>query len=276
MINMKRIFIGLVFCAVIAAFSFFFITRNTTTKSSEITREFTVAVISPNVFLKATSESAWITITDSVSIGVGAEIKTSASGRAKILYPNGTITTIEGDSDVVIAALAADGNKSRLSLIFGSIWSKIQNILGTNDYYEVDTGNIVASVRDSIFALEYRDSTSTVYGIGSTVNVAAKNPQGTTVFGTNTNVESGEKAVVSGTSIPIISGTPIPVSSITDAEINQGILTQNLIELGNEDSNNLNKELKKLLKRLRRNPGNGQPQASSSQTPTPTPAPTPN
>jgi len=271
---MKRILFGLIICATFVGVGFILFIRDKApaTLSQSESDIFTVAVLSPDVSIKKDTQSIFEPASGSVEVQAGAEIKTSSSGRAKILYPNGTITTVEGDSHVVISALAGAGNESRLFLIVGSIWSKIQNILGTNEYYEVETGNIVASVRGTIFALEYRNATSTIYGIGNTVKVSAKNEAGSPIPSTNTDIESGTKVIISGTASPT-SATPLPTVAITDQELNTGLLGRNLIEITDDEADNpWHKGLKELIRRLKkssRSPSSAPAAASTSPTPTP-------
>ncbi|MEK7582250.1 MAG: FecR family protein [Patescibacteria group bacterium] len=247
---------------------------------------YSVAVLNPDVFLKLSPDDGFTFITGSVDIRAGAEIKTSAKGRAKILYPNGTITAIEGDSHIIIDTLDSGGGASRLQLVFGSIWSKIQNILGTSEYYEVETGNIIASVRGTIFALEYRNNTSKVYGIGNTVNVVARGPQQSTIPGTSVDVSSGERVTLTGT--PRVTNSPLPKEQVSDADLNQTVISRNISEISDEELNSSwHKGLKELIKRVKKSPSpssstrtptpsaTASPRVSISPTPTPTPTPTP-
>lgn len=260
---------------------------------------YSVAVLNSDVFLKPSPDDGFTSITGSVDIRAGAEIKTSTKGRAKILYPNGTITAVEGDSHIIIDTLDSGGSASRLQLVFGSIWSKIQNILGTSEYYEVETGNIIASVRGTIFALEYRNNISKVYGIGNTVNVVARGPQQSTIPGTSVDISSGERVTLIGT--PRVTNSPLPKEQVSDTDLNQAVISRNISEISDEELNSSwHKGLKELIKRVKKSPSPSsstrtptpstttsprvsisptpQPEAGPppAETPTPTPTPTPN
>src|SRR6202008_3333866 len=104
------------------------------------------------------------------TVVAGATIKTSVSGEALIRYPNGTVTVLNGSTEVRVQAFADSGNRSVIQLIGGSILSKVKNLLGTGKTsYEVQTDHIVASVRGTVFATVMIDGTSSVYGIEGSV-----------------------------------------------------------------------------------------------------------
>ena len=68
--------------------------------------------------------------------------------------------------------------------------------------YEVETENVVASVRGTIFGTEYRNRVSRVYGIENTVKVQTRDPKlGKVIEGTEVDVKNGEKASVSSTDV---------------------------------------------------------------------------
>src|SRR3989344_6376284 len=62
---------------------------------------FMLVALKSQVFMKAPGESSFMEIKEPVSVVEGAEIKTSPSGKAALLHPNGTITDISPDSEVV-------------------------------------------------------------------------------------------------------------------------------------------------------------------------------
>jgi len=284
-----RIFIviGIVLVLVggLAAFAYF---RNqpegeVSATESPAAQVYTLAVLTDEVLLKLPDQSQFTNVKETVQIGIGSEIKTSKTGRAKLLYPNGTITAIDGDSYLKIEALDGNGEHSRIELVFGSMWSKIKNILGTGDYYEVGTDNIVASVRGTIFALEYRNQIATVYGLGNSVKVSSRNPQTKqAISNTSVIVDSGQKVVVSGTPSASVSATP-RVQSISDSDLSREIISRYILELDDEDlDDNNNRGIRSLLERLRRRltPTSSptktpKPTATPRPSPTPTPTPTP-
>lgn len=158
---------------------------------------FTLVVINPDVMIKRSGDADFQKISDETSIAAGVEVKTSATGKARLLYPNGTITDIEKDSHIKVESLDAQGGQSRIRVVVGGIWSKIKNVLGTNEYYEVETENTVASVRGTIFSTEFRNKITKVTGIESRVRVKAKDAKtNTTIAGSDLDIESGEETTV--------------------------------------------------------------------------------
>lgn len=195
---MKKFLIGLaVFVVVVGVIA---ATRRSG-KNEEPARP-TVVVVKADVSIKLPGATAFSAVSDTARVSEGTEIKTSVDGMARLEYPNGTVTSIDGDTVVKITALDETGGQSRLSLLGGSILSKIERILGTGEYYEVETENVVASVRGTIFGTEYRDRVSRVYGIENTVKVRTRDPKvGKPIEGSEIDVKNGEKASVSSADV---------------------------------------------------------------------------
>lgn len=275
---MKPIVIACILVVIVVGIGGFIYFRNTSGQAGPATESptaqiYTLAVLSDEVLLKKPNEVQFSVAKETLQIGVGSEIKTSKTGRAKLLYPNGTITAIDGDSYLKIEALDGNGERSRIELVFGSMWSKIRNILGAGDYYEVGTDNIVASVRGTIFAMEYRNQTATVYGLGDSVKVSSRNPQTKeAISNTSVTVESGEKVTVSGTPSASVSATP-QVQIMSDTDLTRDVISRYILELDEKDIYE-HKGIEKLLRRLR-NKLSPSPTPTRTPTPTPRPSPTP-
>ncbi len=171
--------------------------------TSQENAPYSLIVLGADVSVKHEGQTAYTIVTDTVEVYQGSEIKTSTTGRASLVYPNGTITGIEEDSELKIAVLDEGGNKSRLELIFGGAVSKIKNSLTGSDYYEVQTENVVASVRGTMFTTQFRNKKSEVSGIENTVRVQARDPKLKKIIeGVLTDVKTGEKTEVNSDDLP--------------------------------------------------------------------------
>lgn len=113
-----------------------------------------------------------------VTVAPGDTVTTSLAGRARMEWPNATVTTLEGNTQVVIRELADSGSKSSIELIFGDMWAKVSRILGTGQYYEVQTQETVAAVRGTVFRVQRRNRHTRVQGVEHAVRVWARDTAG--------------------------------------------------------------------------------------------------
>ena len=164
---------------------------------------FVIAVLSQEVLVKMAAEEDFKKIEKEGEAAEGAEIQISKSGRASVLYPNGTIFNLESGTNLLIKSLNGDGEQSRLRLIVGGVWSKIKNILGKGDYYEVETENMVASVRGTEFRVQFANGVSTIEVFENTVSVQAIDPKtGEPIEGGFIELFAGEKALIDSANLP--------------------------------------------------------------------------
>lgn len=158
---------------------------------------YTLVALNSSVSMKLPTDTDFRIVSGQHVIVEGTEIKTNSTGKAKLLYPNGTITSIEPDTHLKIEDLDAEGNKSRLELVGGSIWSKVTRLLGQGEYYEVQTETTVASVRGTIFTTTLRNKKTSVLGIEGTIRAKVKDPVKRTVIEESAvDITSGEKTEV--------------------------------------------------------------------------------
>ena len=212
--------------------------------------EFMLAVIDKSVFLKNPADANFKEIEGSVIVYEGSEVKTSKTGRATLLYPNDTISALDADTYIKITTLSNAGSTSSIRLVSGGMWSKIKNVLGVGESYEVRTDNIVASVRGTIFVTEFRNNRSTVFVLQNKVKVSVFDVKGEPILGSDIEIESGSKVAVALGDRETIS------QPITNEDLRKPVIDRNLETT------------------LRVSPSPS-PQASSSprQTVTPTPKP---
>lgn len=164
---------------------------------------FVVAVLSPEVFVKSPDEQDFAKVEKEKSVGEGSAIKTSSSGRASVLYPNGTVVGIKESTGLVLADLDDSGNHSKIKLLVGGIRSKIENILGKGDFYQVETENMVASVRGTDFSVDFTNGVSEVEVFENEVEAQAINPKtGKFIEGAVIKLRAGEKIIIDSNNLP--------------------------------------------------------------------------
>ena len=225
---MKKIIIPItVVAAVVFGFIIFrhrdAVVSVTPTPSAMAQSGYRLIVITDEVTLKHPSDAKAQTVHGEVSISAGDQVTTLATGRARLSWPNGTITTLESDSQVTIKDLSDDGAKSRIELIFGDIWSKVTKVLGGGQYYEVQTQDTVAAVRGTIFRTTYRNKRSRIQGIEHIVRVALRKSDGTADESTATDV--GEQMEVEQDA-----STPTPRGRLESRRLNQIELREKIYE----------------------------------------------
>ncbi|MEK7124891.1 MAG: FecR family protein [Patescibacteria group bacterium] len=213
---------------------------------------FTLAVLNTTVSVKSIGESEFRVVSGQVEVQEGDEIQTDTRGRAKLLYPNGTITTLEADTHLKIEALQNDGDRSRLTLLLGSIWSKVSNILGTGDYYEIETENTVASVRGTVFATEFRNRRSRVVGIEGRVRTQARDPiKKQLIEGAATDITSGEEISIDSQQLPKVQRELVKTSVSTE-NLRTQFIKRNIEDLSREDVKDIKEEhFQNFVKRVR-------------------------
>ena len=117
-----------------------------------------VVLLQTDVSVKNPGESEFLPVHDRMIIKTGSVIKTSPQGRAALVYPNGTTTIIQEDTEVAILSLDELGSKIRLKLSSGSLWSKVLRLFRDDDFYEIETPSVVTSVRGTVFEVEHRNA----------------------------------------------------------------------------------------------------------------------
>lgn len=138
------------------------------------------------------------TIAKEIIPQVKDSVRTSDSGRASLLYANGSITFIEPSSELIIQELNLSGTQSTLQLTIGSLFAKVNRIIDTDGSYQIKTPNLVASVRGTTLALSYLNNTSALYTLNGVVAVAVRNPDtGEIRTDSYVKLKAGEKILLS-------------------------------------------------------------------------------
>lgn len=86
-------------------------------------------------------------------ISIGKTIKTGEGGGADIVYPNGTTTKLDQNTEIVINKFSEEPFQAEVQVESGRIWSRITKLLG-KESYETKSENLVASVRGTSYGHE--------------------------------------------------------------------------------------------------------------------------
>lgn len=202
---MRILIYGISVGIVVIVMVFVSISRNKTSEvlpSPPVSR-FVLAVLEPEVSVKDSADADFVEVKKEMDVREGEQIKTDQTGRAAILYPNGHVADIGVSSTLILKNLENEGNQSILRLIGGSIRSKLQNILNKGDFYQVETENMVASVRGTDFLVTFFAGISTVLVYENEVEVQAIDSKTSQpIEGGFVKLFAGEKTLVDSANLP--------------------------------------------------------------------------
>ena len=149
--------------------------------------------VSSEAYVKMPGSETFQEIVGSVPLEAGAEITTSPSGRAFIASPNGALTIVKENTHIIISELGANGNQTRLTLLGGAIRARVERLLSGDEYYTVQSGDIVTSVRGTAFEIERTGAATAVTVVQSEVALTAIETAATDGAQSVVYVASGEK-----------------------------------------------------------------------------------
>lgn len=190
-----------------------------------------LVAVQSSVELKRAGQVTYETVSRSTSISQGDAVRTDSKGRARIKWPNGTITVVEEDSEIIVTTLQDGGNKSSIQLVLGDVWAKVNRVLGTGEYYEIESDDAVAAVRGTVFRMRHRNNETSVQGIERTVRLMRKDAQGKRNEASAVDLPEGfasDRIARLGQSQA--SGTPIPFRRLTDTERKERVFQRILQE----------------------------------------------
>ncbi len=169
---------------------------------------------------------------DSVAVASESSMRLKLDDDKYLLAEQDTLMNIVADGDDADA-------KTYIDLKQGSVTSEIQNKLGPNASYEVNTPNSIMAVRGTIFRVEVAknesgetDTRLTVFE--GTVSARAVMPDGT-VSDEEVMVEAGQELYVEGT---VMSFSDLGEPTNTDYESLPQVLQEYIEELGGDTAKN--------------------------------------
>ena len=222
----KIILIGLL--ALAGFWSFFLVKKQPAPLPALDDQTYLVAPLENDVFLKNPGDSEFLKIISHQEIFLGSEIKTSATGRALLLYPNGSTTAIDKNSHLAISILDSKGNRSRLNLLFGGVLGRIQNVLGTDEFYEVQTQNSVATVRGTVLGVRFEEGKTLVLVLENRVEVIPIDPKtGQRIEEAALTVQEGEKTSINSAALPT-AASPLRSETLQKNDLETDFIRENI------------------------------------------------
>jgi hypothetical protein len=168
---------------------------NTEAPEERIVRSSRLAVLGDMVALRATSSTSFATIASDTEVFPGAIVRTDETGRGLIEAPDGSITVVDTETELTIAA--ADAEQTALLLHTGNLWSRIEKSLERGEFYEIETQHAVAAVRGTQFGTLASDATTTVLVAEGVVGTILKDPiTGARIPESATTTPAGHKITI--------------------------------------------------------------------------------
>jgi hypothetical protein len=100
------------------------------------------------------ADKGWETASNQMQLYEGYSVRTSASGKATIVFSDATISRLEPGTEVKIQSLQA--GQVSLAQASGQTWNKVEDISGIKSY-KVTTPNAVALVKGTAFQISSSD-----------------------------------------------------------------------------------------------------------------------
>jgi hypothetical protein len=121
------------------------------------------------VSIQRSGEEEWLSVEKDMPLEGKDRIRTGSFSFAEILIDDGSLVTIEQNSEITLSELSADFDtkkvKSTIFLAFGRLISNIAKFMHRESRYSVHTPTLVAGVRGTEFVVETTDSETTDVGV---------------------------------------------------------------------------------------------------------------
>jgi hypothetical protein len=126
------------------------LSASTKEEPTSIPQNATLTIFSNPVSILLPNEEATKSATSGMIVPQGTIIMTGETGRAQIVYPQGTVTRLDYSTEVRLTTFKPQTYTISVDLFKGKIWSRIKKLLG-NESYETRTSDTVATVRGTSY-----------------------------------------------------------------------------------------------------------------------------
>lgn len=102
------------------------------------------------VAVKLPSEQTYKKAKSKMIIPEGSFIKTGSTGRAQIIFPGGTATRLDFNTEIQLKQFSPEPQNILVDIIQGRIWSRIKKLFG-NESYRSSSPTMIATVRGTSY-----------------------------------------------------------------------------------------------------------------------------
>lgn len=141
-----------------------------------------VEVLSPSVFeLQGEDSSLLRALQTGDEPGIGNVISVKENGLANVYFPDGSVARLDSATQLIIETARFDPEREtlvvKIKLSAGRVWSKILALATPESLWEVETTNIIATVRGTAFGVEHKEGKSSVVGSENELAVYLVDPE---------------------------------------------------------------------------------------------------
>lgn len=121
------------------------------------------------ISIQKPGEEEWLPVEKNMPLEENDRIKTGSFSFAEILIDDGSLVTVEQNSEITLSELSVDSEtkkvESTIFLAFGRLISNIAEFMHRESRYSVHTPTVVAGVRGTEFVVETTDTEKTDVGV---------------------------------------------------------------------------------------------------------------
>lgn len=110
----------------------------------------TLNIIQEGVSVKTRNGNDYASAQKGQELLEGTFVRTDSSGRAEIIFTNGTTARLDSNSEVALAEYQMTPFRTTMSLSAGRIWSRVAKLLGS-EAYQTKTNSLIAAVRGTSY-----------------------------------------------------------------------------------------------------------------------------
>ncbi|MDW7673670.1 MAG: FecR domain-containing protein [Bacillota bacterium] len=132
---------------------------------AELPRRAVITTLAGSVLIQQSGKAITIQATKGMELNPGDRIITGKDSTVEIRFDDNSITRVSPNSRVELESLvqqADDSKSTSLSVTWGRIWNKVQEVVGKNSRFEVNTPAAVAGVRGTAFLVEVQNPADTL------------------------------------------------------------------------------------------------------------------
>lgn len=120
------------------------------TAGTQVVEAVTLEIFSDPVYIVPPGKQEPQQVENRATLEEGTTIRTGSGGRAQIVYPNGTVTRLDQQSDVTLTQVSIAPVKIKVKVNNGHIWSRVAKLSATESY-ETESGKVMTKVHGTSF-----------------------------------------------------------------------------------------------------------------------------
>ena len=126
-----------------------------------------IAALDEKVEARVAPAAEFAPVASTIEARLGDAVRTDVTGFAEIIYPDGSLTRLDAETELEIRALSDvdDVVTTETELVSGRIWNRVEQLAGPDDAFTVDTPVASATVRGTAFVVDCRTSNACTFTV---------------------------------------------------------------------------------------------------------------